>query len=307
MDPVLFERLSRLSRARRDSLQAVSTALQHDAPGSASVVPAALLPGESHLAIRSRSRLATPLEKILPGEEIRTRSGACWRHSRPASLIPGNHGEAIVERIAERLSADPPWDLASDSGFTTWRRLGVQKGVFLDLETTGFTGTPVFLAGLLKVSQEGLTLSLYFARDYGEERPLLEALAAEVEDRPVAITYNGKSYDLPFLRERVGRLKVRRSEPRGVVDLLHPARRRWKGLFPDCRLKTLETLLCGRNRGADIDGRLIPDIYHRYVLDRDPRPLVKVFDHNVRDLLTLADVTERVLGTEPPQRCQPPS
>ena len=225
-------------------------------------------------------------------------SGLCWRHTRPLSGWPGAD-PLLPGRLALLLGQSPPADLALDPALQLWRSLGVAGGVFLDLETTGLSATPVFLAGLITFSGEGALFHLLFARNYGEEKPLVELVARELETHPVAVTYNGKSYDLPFLRERIGRLRVAGTRSPAVLDLLHPARRRWRGRFPDCRLTTLESALCGKRRGPDVNGRDIPDLYHRYVRDQDPRPLLRVFSHNLEDLATLMRLAELVLVSEP--------
>jgi len=140
------------------------------------------------------------------------------------------------------LGAEPPPDLAEEAGIRIWRERGLDAGLFLDLETTGLSATPVFLAGLLASHGGDLVFRLYLARHYGEEPALLAAVAAEVERAPVVITYNGKSYDLPFLRERAGRLRVSGPRPEAVLDMLHPARRRWEDASP--------TAACRRSSGT---------------------------------------------------------
>jgi len=248
-------------------------------------------------APRRKSRVP-PLERILPGEEISTTSGVCWRHERSLAQWPGAD-PTLPDRLGRRLAEPPPEDMAGDTGLDAWRALGLQGAVFLDLETTGLSATPVFLAGMLMAESGGMVFRLLLARDYTEEAALLEAVAAEIVRRPVVVTFNGKSYDLPFLRERMGRLRVDRAEPRAVLDLLHPARRRWGKQLPDCRLATLEWHLCRRLRAGDIPGKDIPAAYHRFVRDRDPRPLLKVFTHNLLDLYTLAELTDIVLSAPP--------
>jgi uncharacterized protein YprB with RNaseH-like and TPR domain len=225
--------------------------------------------------------------------------GVCWRHERPLDHWPGVE-ESLAERLGAALAGCPPADLARDAGWTAWRDRGLDSALFLDLETTGLSATPVFLCGLLSCHRGEMSFRLLLARDYSEEAALLAAIAEELARRPVVVTYNGKSYDLPYLAERAGRLKVPPSRPVGHLDLLHAARRRWSGRLPDCRLKTLEWHVLGRRRGGDIDGSEIPDTYHRFVRDRDPRPLVRVMAHNLHDLYTLAELTVRTARTPLP-------
>lgn len=315
MDPTLRERLAAVSRARtRVAAPPTGIILPTGAAVPLeSALPAA--PGPAGAVARRRGRVP-PLEKILPGREIRLNSGVCWLHDRPLAGWSGVD-VGLEGRLAELLGADPPLDLAEDAALAGLRRTGPSGGFYLDLETTGLAGMPVFLAGILAPgplawngtadpsdAAPGLRFRLYLARDYREEAPLLEALAAEFAAWPTVITYNGKSYDLPYLRERAARLRVCLPEVVGHLDLLHPARRRWARRLPDCRLTTLEWHLCGRRRVGDIPGAEIPAAYHRWVRERDPRPLLPVFRHNMVDLYTLAEITARVLAEPwpPPTR-----
>ncbi len=253
----------------------------------------AAIPSDTGPSRTARRRKAPPdLEMLLPGVELSTARGVCWLHERPVAQWPGIE-EGLAERLAHALASPPPGDLEEDTGWTNWRRLGLDSGLFLDLETTGLAATPVFLCGLLSASGGEMTFRLLLARDYSEEAALLEAVAAEVLRRPAVITFNGKSYDLPFLRERSGRLRTTQCRPDSHFDLLHPARRRWADRLPDCRLKTLEWHILGRRRGGDIEGSEIPEIYHRFVRDQDPRQLIRVVAHNLHDLYTLAELAVR--------------
>lgn len=284
MNQNLRERLSALSRQARPAGSAGAPAR---APASGS-------------ARRPRGGTPPPLDRILPGREVRTDQGVCWLHERPLDRWAGA-GSELAGCLSRRLTEPLPADLGNDPGYHAWQDRGLDAALFLDLETTGLSATPIFLAGLLSADDGRLIFRLYLARNYAEEPALVAALVAEIARRPIVVTFNGKSYDLPFLRERAGRLRLPAPRPEAVLDMLHPARRRWAGRLPDCRLQTLEWHLCGRRRAGDIDGSDIPDAYHRFVRDQDPRPLLPVFQHNIVDLQTLAEITHHVLGTPPLQ------
>ncbi|MCA9223198.1 MAG: ribonuclease H-like domain-containing protein [Planctomycetales bacterium] len=70
-------------------------------------------------------------------------------------------------------------------------------------------------------------------------------------------------------------------------DLLHHARRRWRGRLPNCKLQTLEQYLCGRRRSGDIPGHAIPAAYHEYVRSGDAWQMRSILHHNALDLVTL--------------------
>ncbi|MEX2118745.1 MAG: ribonuclease H-like domain-containing protein [Pirellulales bacterium] len=180
--------------------------------------------------------------------------------------------------------------------------------LFLDLETCGFAGSPIFLAGVVYQDERELVLEQLLARDYTEERALLAALGELARSRPVLVTFNGKSFDWPMVRDRsayhrlgVGDESSNRngdghgpsvSGPAGPVhcDLLHHARRRWRRRLPNCKLQTLERFLCRRLRRDDISGSRIGQEYHYFVRSGDARSMQVILHHNALDLITLVEL-----------------
>ena len=148
----------------------------------------------------------------------------------------------------------------------------------------------MFLAGTMHWNGSDFVLRQYFARHYGEEATLLAALAEATRGYEFLVTFNGKSYDVPFLRDRSNVHRVPIGMPPRHVDLLHPARRRWRHDLPDCRLQTLELRVCRRRRSGDVPGEEVPGLYHDYVRSGDPYRLVPVFHHNLLDVITMGEV-----------------
>jgi len=162
--------------------------------------------------------------------------------------------------------------------------------VFLDLETTGFSSTPLFLAGTV-FEQDGMMRSLqYLARDYSEEKVLLGLLDELMGRFDTCVTFNGKSFDMPYIRDRAEYHGVSLAASPHQYDLLHVARRRWKGRLPDCRLVTLEAHVLGRRRIGDVPGREVPCIYHDFVHTKDARRLRGVLRHNMLDCISMAQL-----------------
>src|SRR6266852_9151572 len=119
-----------------------------------------------------------------------------------------------------------------------------EKWLFLDTETTGLaggTGTYAFLIGLAWWDAGALQVEQFFMRDFSEEHAILHEVAARVAERPVLVTFNGKSFDWPLLENR---FTMTRSiaVPRlaAHLDLLHPARALWKLRLGSVRLVELE-------------------------------------------------------------------
>jgi uncharacterized protein len=175
-----------------------------------------------------------------------------------------------------------------------------EKWLFLDTETTGLaggTGTYPFLVGIAWWDAGGLEVEQFFMREQSEEHSLLVALAERIGERPVLVTFNGKSFDWPLLetRYRITR-SIKPPALRAHIDFLHPARNLWRLRLGSVRLAELEKHVLGWNRGPDVISELIPQIYFDYLRGGPPEPLVPVFHHNQMDLRGLAALATRVLG-----------
>jgi hypothetical protein len=175
---------------------------------------------------------------------------------------------------------------------------GIEPGtVFLDTETTGLaggTGTYVFLVGLAAWTGRTLRITQYFLGDLDGEAAFLHAVAEATAGVRRLVTYNGRTFDLPLLETRY--LLARRSFWAADVahqDLYPLARALWRARVADCRLTTLEGAVLGLDRGDDLPGALLPDLYFRYLRTRDASALPRVFRHNRWDLVALAALQAR--------------
>jgi uncharacterized protein YprB with RNaseH-like and TPR domain len=162
--------------------------------------------------------------------------------------------------------------------------------LFIDTETTGLAGSVVFLLGAMRVTTDDVRLVQVFARDYSEEFELAQTWGGMLASASRLVSFNGKSFDVPVLRDRLGYHAIEEPETPPHLDLLHHARRRWGDRLPDCRLQTLERELCGRKRAGDIPGDEIPGVYHHYVKTGEEADILTVFHHNALDIMTLADI-----------------
>ena len=292
----LRERLGELVRSRRAGGEPGSTDAA-PAPGADAAAPepaprakpdpcVARVPRRKRRA-GSDDPAATGVEAFLPGGE--------WRHERHGTVYVHERLRSDVERRRAawgRLPEPPPGEVELSS----LRLLGLERALFLDLETCGLSSSPVFLAGTMHWNGEDFVLRQYFARHYGEEAALLAAVAEQVRGFESLVTFNGKSYDAPFLAARALTHGVELRLPRHHLDLLHHARRRWREELPDCKLTTLEWRVCRRRRTGDVPGDQIPGLYHDYVRNGDPWRLVPVFHHNLLDVTTMADILHELCG-----------
>jgi uncharacterized protein YprB with RNaseH-like and TPR domain len=172
-----------------------------------------------------------------------------------------------------------------------------EKWLFLDTETTGLaggTGTYAFLIGLAWWDAAGLQIEQFFMRDFSEEHSLLQELSQRVAERPVLVTFNGKSFDWPLLESRFTMTRsIAVPKLAAHLDLLHPARALWKLRLGSVRLVELERHVLdaarlGWHREEDVSSALIPQFYFDYLRGGPADPLVGVVRHNQMDLRGLA-------------------
>jgi hypothetical protein len=139
-----------------------------------------------------------------------------------------------------------------------------------------------------------LQVEQFFMRDFTEEYSLLQELASRLAERPVLVTFNGKSFDWPLLENRF--TMTRSIAAPGLaahVDLLHPARALWKMRLGTVRLVELERQILdlrrlGWSRAGDVESALIPQYYFDYLRGGLAAPLVGIVKHNQMDLQALA-------------------
>lgn len=172
-----------------------------------------------------------------------------------------------------------------------------EKWLFLDTETTGLaggTGTYAFLVGLAWWDAGGLQVEQMFLRDFSEEHSLLHELAKRLAERPVLVTFNGKTFDWPLLENRFTMTRaIRVPQLAAHLDLLHPARALWKFRIGSVRLVELERQVLdaerlGWRREDDVVSAMIPQFYFDFLRGGTGYPLVGVVKHNQMDLRGLA-------------------
>ena len=185
-----------------------------------------------------------------------------------------------------------------------------EKWLFLDTETTGLaggTGTYAFLVGLAWWDAGGLQVEQLFMRDFTEEYSVLHELSARAAERPVLVTFNGKTFDWPLLENRFTMTRsLAVPKLAAHLDLLHPARALWKLRLGSVRLVELERRVLdaprlGWHRENDVSSALIPQFYFDYLRGGPVEPLAGVVRHNQMDLRGLAalfgKINELLSGT----------
>ncbi|MGI6379930.1 MAG: ribonuclease H-like domain-containing protein [Anaerolineae bacterium] len=238
------------------------------------------------------ARSGMPLEEAIDGKWVETPTGRCYVTERRfgGSYVHGGRRVdgflALPSEVWEPFVAGPPD-----------RVLDPSRALFLDAETTGLGGgggTYAFLVGVGSFEDDAFVVRQFFMGDYEDEPALLDLLEGALAASRGLVSFNGRAFDWPLLASR---FVMARREPVGDdlphLDLLLLCRRLWREMLPSCSLSSLEEHVLGLERSfVDIAGHLIPDIYRRYVEDRDAAPLDGVFYHNLVDVLSLSSLAQ---------------
>ena len=277
--------------ARKESTSSSAPSVQ---PESAAITYRRDLPREN---ARADVYHPTPtgmvrLEDAVTGTE-ETDSGMGSLYTVAIDVDDIDRAEAVSNRFREMISAnDSPLcqrliELGDPADFSH------EDVVFMDVESTGFGNSALFLIGAMVWHGDSFEVRQFFARNYAEERGVITMFIRTLAERKLLVTFNGKSFDLPYIRARSAAVGVPFGTDPHHLDLLHVCRRIWKEKLPNCKLQTLEAYICNRHRLGDIPGSEIPDAYHEYVRTGNAWQMVDVLKHNMLDLVTLADLMTR--------------
>ena len=210
-------------------------------------------------------------------------------------------GEQPLDQL-RHAEGDPLTVLARDEAVAD---ASLDELLFLDIETTGLggAGAMAFLVAIARVedSFDGplLRLTQYLAPSPPDEAALLELLLEDIDPPgadPVLVTYNGRTFDAPFLDGRATMHRMRGGfDALRHVDLLYASRTVYRGTLPDCRLATVEAEVMRLARHEDeVAGAQVPSWYFRFLRSGDARALWPIIEHNAVDVISLAALTGRL-------------
>jgi len=168
----------------------------------------------------------------------------------------------------------------------------IKRCGYLDIETTGLSPVhgELTVIGLYLDDGENQRFVQFVGDDISAER-----LHAAMEGVEVLYTYNGRRFDLPYVKAKLG-VDLTKYCPHH--DLMYDCWRR--KLYGG--LKRVEREL-GIERPLDgIDGTMAVELWRRYRLYGNRDALITLMEYNREDVLNLRALREKLEGRELPRR-----
>lgn len=245
--------------------------------------------------------------KLLPKIGVKTEENLKNKGYDTIESLTGHdkYGDAASKFL--KMTDDMPYheliSLLDENRYTAKCRDNVLKSIslcdvenfkFMDIETKGLSNVPVILIGVAEIKGNHIISSQYFLRDYSEEGAVLEGYLSHLDEDSVHVTFNGKSFDVPFIRNRCLYNRVDADLNLPHLDLMYFAKNLWKDELPNCQLQTIERVLFGIERENDVPGQYIPGYYDTYLSQNNIGPIVPIIEHNRQDIVSLASFLKKM-------------
>jgi len=226
-------------------------------------------------------RAGTP---IPPGEHARVTGGT---YAVATTRVPANATYGATPLSAcQRVQEIEAQELFGSIG----RSFDPRDAVFVDIETTGLSargGAIVFLVGLGFFEDETFVVQQVSAPTPLDEGVMLAWVLGRLARFGSLVTYNGTTFDLPFLRTRAAHYGLSTHALQiAHIDLLRVARAVVRDV-PNHRLATIEAHVLGRAREGDVPGSEAPARYESAVRTGCIDRLLPIFEHHRLDIVSL--------------------
>lgn len=163
----------------------------------------------------------------------------------------------------------------------------LEKLLFIDIETTGFTAksSSLYLIGTAFYDSDRWHIRQWFAENYDDEQSVLNDFFSFAADYTHLIHFNGNNFDLPYLLQKCEMHKLSHNfdsfEGIDIYKRISP----YKFFLhtPNCKQKTLEDLL-GVDREDTYNGGDLISLYHKYVQQPNEEACRLLLLHNSDDM-----------------------
>lgn len=164
----------------------------------------------------------------------------------------------------------------------------------IDIETLGISfECPIILLGIANFMRNKVCIRQFLLRDFPDELSAIWSFLSCINDNSSLISYNGRKFDIPYIKQRLSYYGKEFSLNNHHFDVLHYVYRAFGGKLPNYRLVTVERYF-GIQRGLDISGWVVPHFYKTHLKTRNIGPIIAILKHNKQDIINLGLIVSRL-------------
>lgn len=174
-----------------------------------------------------------------------------------------------------------------------FRRFKMGTIAYLDIEATGFDleNDKIVLISLgYYLNEEEFKVIQYFAETPNEEENILKELKKAMSNFKRWCSFNGTSFDEPFVIRKMYKYNLHFRLPGEHIDLFKIIRPFYKRMgMKGCSLKNVEQFT-GIHRQDEISGARSVELYNEYLVNHDEKLKEILMLHNYEDVVNLPKI-----------------
>ena len=166
--------------------------------------------------------------------------------------------------------------------------------IFIDIETLGLRGYPLFLIGIAYFDKQKLIIEQILARDMDEEASVLAYLNEKLKKKKVICSFNGKSFDIQVIKDRMGYYSIEGYFNHPHFDIYHFSKKAFQDKLTDFNLISIENIIFNVKRKDHIPSFLVPKYYKEYLKTKNIGFLVPIIEHNKQDIISTVNIFGKI-------------
>ncbi len=162
-----------------------------------------------------------------------------------------------------------------------------QDLLFIDIETKNlFSESIIITIGLGYFENEKFIVRQFTILKDAAEYEILNEASKYFENKKAVITFNGKTFDIPFLENRLSYYSIEHQDIGCLFnfDLFHFSKNAFKNELNSFSLKDIEKYILKKQRKNDIPSDEVDFYYSSYLKTGDIRYLNTIIYHNLEDI-----------------------
>lgn len=162
------------------------------------------------------------------------------------------------------------------------------KYLFFDIETTGLSPERdyIFMLCYAIIKEKNIFLTQIMCECAEDEPELLKTFSDNICDDNIFITYNGNSFDIPFIMKRCEKYGINISFNEKIDIYREITRYKSVFLLENYKQKTIEKFL-KIPRKDTLSGKEMTRLYKKYISEKDNKDESLLLQHNYEDVFNL--------------------